>query len=100
MALEINDKGNRIIITGTTSSKELVKEGPIFITSWLWKNPTAIGNIANFIDDDNDFEFGARCVVANQYASDDWPTGYATIGSLYCDDLDAGTFVIYYKTHG
>lgn len=99
MALEIEDLGNRIIISGTTDAKERVKVGPMVVTSILWRNPT-ISHKAIFVDENEKFEFGFdQSVVGGQPMSDDWPMGHATTGDLYCNDLDSGEVIIYYKSH-
>lgn len=99
MALSVVDRGNRLIINGTTATKVKVKDGPIVVTSILWRNPT-ISNKAIFVDVDDYFEFGFdQSIVEGQPMSDDWPMGHATIGDLYCNDFDSGELIIYYKSH-
>ncbi|WP_286818753.1 hypothetical protein [Desulfobacter sp. UBA2225] len=100
MALTIKDKGNRIILEGSTSAIDVkICSRPIVVTSWLWINPATVADEFECVDSDGDTEFFGECSVADQPMSDDFSLGHATKGALFCKTLGSGKVIIYYKDY-
>ena len=91
MSLTIS-AGNPIVVTGTTSTAQVITDDIIFIRYVYWFNPTSLGDLVNLINRNGDVVIPIRCETST-YSQ--WFTLEVVADGLYCDDMDSGTLLIY-----
>lgn len=99
MALDIIEKGNRIIIGGTTSTSVEITSKLIYVQGVLWKGATTAGHKMMLKDNDGDI---AIPMVSDAPGTSGelmyyvhFPVHAHPFDGLHCDDLDSGTLIIY-----
>ena len=98
MALEINDIGRTIQITGTTAASEKVTDDHCYISKIVWYNATSAADKLNITDKDGNDIFPFVAAGSNRMVSYDFMVCPHPIDGIYIDDLDSGEVYIYIAT--
>ncbi len=85
---------NPIVVSGTTSSNDLVLGVPVYIKFVYWYNPTTAGHLLSLKDENGSVIVPGRCEAD---AKSQWFPIFTRFSAIYCDDMDSGTAYIYIK---
>ena len=92
MALTITASTNPIKVTGTTNTSTKILDGPVFLKSIYWEQPTTTGHKMALQDKAGGDVIEMYCLTQNKDMEKDLDIH---VHGLYCDDLDSGTLFIY-----
>jgi len=92
MALSIKKKGNRIIVTGTTSTAVTITDKNTTIDGILWVDPSTAAHLVTLKDLDGDLLSQFYCV--NAHVQQQICDVNMNTNGIVIDDMDSGTILI------